>query len=111
MKSKFTRKEIKENYNIILEVGYCNLQNLLKYKEPFGYSTRAEGWACDYYELNNGVCVSTGYAPIGKGKQVSKEVFKKYDDKARKLLDRYNYPIGRINTLINKFVNEILEED
>ena len=111
MKAKFTRKEIKENYNIIIEVGYCKLQNLLTYKQPFGYSTRAEGWACDYYELSNNICISTGYAPIIKGKQPSREILKKYDDKARKLLDKYTYPIGRINTLIDKFVNEILEEE
>jgi len=66
MKTKFTRKEIKENYNIIIEVGYCKLQDLLTYKQPFGYSTRAEGWACDYYELSNNICISTGYAPIKK---------------------------------------------
>ena len=64
MKFKTTRKNMKENYSKIIKVGYCNISYLLQYETPIAYSTRAEGWACDYYEVD-GVLISTGYAPIG----------------------------------------------
>ena len=44
-------------------VSYCAMQSLLNYHSPFAYSTRAEGWACDYYDID-GVCISTGYSPL-----------------------------------------------
>lgn len=64
MKFKTTRKNMKENYSTIIKVGYCNIAYLLQYEQPIAYSTRSEGWACDYYEVD-GVLISTGYAPIG----------------------------------------------
>ena len=63
MKYKVTKKEIKAYHNQILQVGYCDLQDLLRFSEPVAYSTRAEGWACDYYEIDE-LIISTGYAPI-----------------------------------------------
>ena len=64
MKFKTTRKNMVENYSKIIKVGYCNISYLLQYEQPIAYSTRVEGWACDYYEVD-GVLISEGYAPIG----------------------------------------------
>ena len=33
MKFKTTKKQMNNNYNVILGVSYCSMQNLLKYKE------------------------------------------------------------------------------
>ena len=63
MKFKTTKKEMKENYDQILGIGYCNAQHLLKFENPIAYSTRSEGWACDYYDID-GILISTGYAPM-----------------------------------------------
>jgi hypothetical protein len=63
VKLKATKKEMREGYYYILSVGYCSMQSLLKERQPFAYSTRAEGWACDYYEVD-GVLLSEGYAPL-----------------------------------------------
>ncbi len=82
MKRKVTKKEINANYKV-LKVGYCTIQYLLYDMEPFAYSARAEGWACDYYDVK-GIVVSTGYAPTGTA--VPYELSKKYDDKAAKVL-------------------------
>lgn len=76
MKLKTTKKEIRQGYSKIIRVGYCDLQHLLTYRSPFAYSTRVEGWACDYYDVN-GVCISTGYSPIGQ--KVDYDIIKKYD--------------------------------
>ena len=82
MKFKTTKKAMQNNYNTILKVGYCNIQNLLKYQEPIAYSTRAEGWACDYYKVGN-VIISEGYSPIGK--PVNYDLQQKYNNAAAKL--------------------------
>lgn len=66
MKCKTTAKAIRENYGSrILSIGYCAAQSLLRYETPFAYSAGVYGWNCDYYDID-GVCISTGYRPIGK---------------------------------------------
>lgn len=107
MKFKTTKKAIKENYNTILKIGYCNIQNLLYFENPIAYSTRAEGWACDYYEVEN-VIISEGYAPIGES--VPYELQKKYNEKAEEI--RYNNDVKwedkkeRLHDLLIQFVDE-----
>ena len=66
MNCKTTAKAIRENYGSrILSIGYCAAQALLRYETPFAYSSGVYGWNCDYYDID-GVCISTGYRPIGK---------------------------------------------
>lgn len=65
MKRRISKKAVREMYTVY-KVGYCDLQHLFRCSEAFGYSTRVEGWACDYYEIAPGVAVSTGYDTIGK---------------------------------------------
>lgn len=110
MKCRVTKKAVKENYIRVIQVGYCNLQNLLSCRQPFAYSTRLEGWACDYYDIGRGICVSEGYSPISKGEQVDYEIIKKYDDKAREIKGKYhNYSDRktRLDKLIDEFIDEI----
>jgi hypothetical protein len=108
-KIKVTKKAMKESYDTILSIGYCHLQNLLKYENEIAYSTRSEGWACDYYEVNN-VCISTGYAPIGKS--INYELTKKYDTEAEKIACDYSMTWQeqkeRIHELLIQFVNEAI---
>ena len=108
MKFKTTKKAMKDNYSTILSIGYCNAQNLLKYENEIAYSTRAEGWACDYYEVNN-VLISTGYAPIGQS--VDYATLKKYDALAEAI--SYDNNISwedkqdKIHELLVVFVSEV----
>lgn len=107
MKFKTTKKAIKENYNTILKIGYGNIQNLLYFENPIAYSTRAEGWACDYYEVGN-VIISTGYAPIGES--VPYDLQMEYNKKAEEI--RYSKDIQwedkkeQLFALLTEFVNE-----
>lgn len=87
-KYKITRREIKERYEVYC-IGYGNLQYLLKYISPFAYSTRAEGWACDYYYVDKGVVLCDGYAPIGK--KVNFDTMRFFDEKAREIWEEYHY--------------------
>lgn len=110
-KYRTTKKAMKESYNQIACVAYCNLQFLLKFKEPFAYSTRAEGWACDYYEVD-GVLISTGYAPIdSKRTKCSYDICKKYDSEAEKVLCDYllsnDEKKEKVNNLLHEFIVKI----
>lgn len=91
--------------------GYCNLQFLLKFQEPFAYSTRAEGWACDYYNVD-GVLISTGYSPL-KSKRVRScyELEHEYDNIAREILEdseiSWEEKEDKVNRLLLQFVERI----
>lgn len=112
MKLKVTKKEIKEHFTNIITIGNCNGEDILQYKNADYYSTRSEGWACDYYIINSNTIICTGYAPIDS-KYRDYELTKKYNDKARKII--YNRDIDyktkekKVNKLLEKYVNEILK--
>ena len=114
MKFKTTKKNMKE-YEQIICVSYCSLRHLLQFQDPIAYSTRAEGWACDYYDIN-GVLISTGYAPLSsKNTNASYDMIKKYDDKARQILTNakagdYYAPAKKITKLLYKFIDEATKE-
>ena len=65
MKFKTTQKAIQANYNTIICVPYCGLQNILNYESPVSYKVRRECWAADIYDMSGGVAIVTGYAPFG----------------------------------------------
>jgi hypothetical protein len=107
MKLKTTKNQVKNNFNNILSLGYCDIQYLTHYKRPFAYSSGVNGWACDYYNID-GVCLSTGYDPIGKN--VDYKLVLKYEAKAQKISLDYNldYKIRekKVNKLLIEFVNK-----
>ena len=113
IKMKITKKEGKENYNNIITISYSEGQYLLSGKQACYYSTRVEGWACDYYEIDNNTIISTGYAPIDT-KLCDYKLTRKYDDKARKIYCNYdidyNKRIKKIDKLLQQYVKELLEK-
>ena len=85
MKLRATKKEMREGYDKVLRIGYCNAQNLLWDEEPFAYSTGRYGWCCDYYDIG-GVLISTGYAPIeSKGMKSDYKRIQEYEARAERL--------------------------
>ena len=114
MKRKVTRKEIRNSYKKIIKVGYCGLQYLLEYLEPFAYSTRAEGWACDYYfiDFKNDLVISTGYAPIGES--IDYKIIDKYEKAASKIVNSFKpheEKTETLNSLIEQFIEEAIKND
>lgn len=91
MKFKTTQKEIRANYNKIICVPYCGLQNLLNYESPVAYTVRHEGWAADIYDMGGGVAIVTGYAPFGNVRP-SYELCERYEVQAEKI--RYDYSLS-----------------
>jgi hypothetical protein len=65
MKVKVTKKQVQENYKNIISVGYCDLQYLLRFKEPSYYTAGVYGWNADIYQVNYNTCIVTGYRPFG----------------------------------------------
>ncbi len=107
MKLKTTKKAIKESGYMVLRIGYCDAQYLLRYQPEFAYSTRREGWACDYYQIGN-VIISTGYAPIGKA--VDYNLIREYDEKARVICCDYSLKWEdqkeAVNALLYEFIGK-----
>lgn len=110
MKLKATKKQIKDNADLILSIGYCQLQSLLNYKSPFAYSCGIYGWSCDYYNID-GVVISTGYAPIGI--PVKYDTVRKYEAMAEKIRSDYNMTyeqrVSELDKLIHDFIMEAKE--
>lgn len=86
MKKQVTKKSIRERGARIICIGYCNACYLLRDLDPFAYSARAEGWACDYYYVGNNVIIATGYDcdRLG-GKYADAAKVREYNERARRI--------------------------
>jgi len=110
MKFKTTQKAIRANYNKIICVPYCGLQNLLNYESPVAYTVRREGWAADIYDMGGGVAIVTGYAPFGNIRP-SYELRERYETDAEKI--RYDYSVSyeeqknNMHQLQRAFIEEV----
>ena len=114
MKFKTTQKAIWANYNEIIYIPYCNLQNLLNYESPVAYTARREGWAADIYDMGGGVAIVTGYAPFGNIRP-SYELREQYEKQAEKI--RYNYSLAweerrdALRELQRAFIEEVTRHE
>lgn len=112
MKYRTTKKAIRESGAAVYKIGYCDLQFLLRFNNPFAYSEGVYGWSCDYYRIGgafDGVIISTGYDPIGR--KVDYTIIREYNEKARAIIDNYNLPYeqreAEVKTLLNEFIGVI----
>ena len=116
MKLKTTKSNIRNNFCTVLTAGYCEIEYLLNYCNPFAYSTGVYGWSCDFYQPSSkfsGVCIATGYNTerLG-GKRINYELVKEYEQKARELFLDYSQMNKReaLNNLIDEFIEKALAE-
>lgn len=109
MKFRTTQKAIKNGYNKVISIPYCNLQTLLKYVSPIAYTVGSYGWNADIYQFGC-IAVVTGYSPFGNVKP-NYETVKKYEDQAREIDGNYNInwedKPGIMGELISKFLDEV----
>ena len=109
MEFRVTQKEIKANFDKIISVPYCRLQNLLCWESPVAYTTRREGWAAYIYDMGGGVAIVTGYAPFGNIRPAH-EFLMRYEKQAESI--RYNYSLSwaeqreQLRKLANEFIKE-----
>lgn len=108
MKKEMSKREIRRTEDRILCVTYCGLQNLLSTENAFAYSTRVEGWACDYYHIPRNICVSTGYSPIGK--HADYDFIKQYEDAASQICNstwEWDKRKKRLDALLADFAGDV----
>ena len=108
MKFKTTRKQINQNYNSVISIGYCDAQYLLQGKKPIAYNAGYYGWNYDLYDVN-GVAIVTGYRPWGNI-HPDYDVIKKYEDEARKICGgswgSFQNMMDQVDQLLNQFIKE-----
>lgn len=61
MRKQMTMKSIKASNDIVLGVGYGDMQNILRYEQSPAYAVRQEGWACDVFHISDRYSIATGY--------------------------------------------------
>lgn len=61
MKKHITQRDTKTSNYIVLGIGYCDLQNILKYLSPIAYNAGRDGWNYDLYYINDKYSIVTGY--------------------------------------------------
>lgn len=108
--ARLYKKDILSRFDIVLEVGYCDLQEALRGKEKIGHTERREGWGMDVYDLGNGIGLVTGYDSLKGAKVVPYRISRKYEEEAEKIdwykNDRFK---EQLNDILDRFVKEALE--
>jgi len=104
MKFKVSKKEMKNGYNHIISIGYCDLQSVLYNYSANAYNCGVNGWNCDFYILENNLVISTGYNPIGKDMDYS--FIRNLDNKARNFNGSYEERVIFNISLLNELIEE-----
>ena len=65
MKTQITKKAIMNAYRNVIKVGYCDMQDALKWREPNFYTAGVYGWNADVYVIDCDTVIVTGYRPFG----------------------------------------------
>jgi len=108
MRFKTTQKAVRNQYNTIIKLGYCDAQYLLQNYYSEAYTTRLEGWGCDVYDLGGAVALTTGYAPFGNS-TVDYKTIEELENKAQKIWSyenkwHYNRKIAEVKKLVQKLI-------
>lgn len=113
LKCKVTKKELAESYYNIISIGYCTAVYLLKYKTPRFYYSNIYGWRFDVYEIDYSTILTTGYEYLktNKNQKEINKIIDKYNTRACKILQNYNYKAidKRLDNNLNKCIKEIKE--
>lgn len=108
MKYRTTKKDVSNGYYYKICVGYCDLQNLLTWKEPVAYTCGTYGWNADIYQVESNVCIVTGYRPFGNIK-ANYERNKEYERKAEVIVHDYKRPYEERKAELDKLLKELVD--
>lgn len=98
-KYRVTKKAMKEKWGRrLVFIPDGSMQYFKRAIEPVAYSTRVEGWACDYYEFPD-FCISEGYDPAGK-RIMNYEDFTPYREASDAIMRNYDISCDEQNTKI-----------
>lgn len=82
-------------YRNIIKVGYCDMQDALKWREPNFYTAGVYGWNSDVYVIDNDTVIVTGYRPFGN-MELPREVIETLNKCAKSITRYLNYDLARI---------------
>lgn len=121
IKLKVSKREIKNNFKNVLYCGYCELADLLSYKDANYYNANCYGWRNDIYLINNNTVIVTGYEPFGNI-EIPKDIAKKYnniayrikknglkDAQTKKIMFDYDILKDNIDEVIEEMLKEIIK--
>lgn len=92
MKYHTTQKAARNSNNIVLSVGYHNLQNVLKHERPVAYNAGVDGWNLDLYSLDHEINLVTGYRGLNNASTHNARDIKGLSEALRTLEnDSHNY--------------------
>ena len=82
-------------YRNVIKVGYCDMQDALKWREPNFYTAGVYGWNSDVYVIDNDTVIVTGYRPFGN-MELPREVIETLNKCAKSITRYLNYDLARI---------------
>lgn len=103
MKTKTTKKAIMNAYENVIKVGYCDLQDALKWREPNFYTAGVYGWNADVYVIDYDTVIVTGYRPFGNI-ELPREVIDALNKCAASIMHCLEYDTAKI------YLNNNLDE-
>ena len=113
MKYKTTMKAVMAGYQFVISVGYCDLQNLLRFQNPIAYTCGTYGWNADIYDFGN-VAICTGYRPFGNVSSSTIGLNHLYDAMAMRIIaftnkdDSYEAKKEKVNKILETYIKTVL---
>lgn len=113
-KEHISIKKIKTYWKKNFYCGYCDLQDIMKYKDPMYYNAGVYGWNCDIYtDYKTDIAITTGYRNM-TGKRIPDEIIKKYSDIAKDIYEKmaYNspFPYEAIKDALDENIRNFFDE-
>ena len=96
MKTQITKKAIMNAYRNVIKVGYCDMQDALKWREPNFYTVGVYGWNADVYVIDYETVIVTGYRPFGN-MELTREVIDTLNKCAKSITHYFNYDEAKIS--------------
>lgn len=82
-------------YRNVIKVGYCDMQDALKWREPNFYTAGVYGWNSDVYVIDYDTVIVTGYRPFGNV-ELPREVIDMLNKCAKSITRYLNYDLAKI---------------
>lgn len=95
MKTKITKKAIMSAFENVIKVGYCDMQDALKCREPNFYTAGVYGWNADVYVIDYDTVIVTGYRPFGNV-EITRDVIDTLNKCAKSITRYLNYDLAKI---------------
>ena len=80
----------------VIKVGYCDMEDALKWREPNFYTAGVYGWNADVYVIDDDTVIVTGYRPFGN-MELSREVIDTLNKCAESITHYFDYYMAKIH--------------